>query len=127
MPQPIFKTAPSIPGTEKALICKKFIHNIAKSLPCNAIAIRLYQQGAGEIQTHHTDETFAVNLLHIVAHQNCKGLNCCHRNKLLYILKRVQRNMKFLHLHALLLYKFKIMVYNNAGLPTRTSIDYNRE
>ena len=82
-----FITAPSIPETEKVLICKEFIDHTPESLPCGAVTICLHLQGTGVIQTHHADETLAVDLLGLVAHQNGKRLNRCQRDEFLHILK----------------------------------------
>ena len=113
MPQPFFITAPSIPGTGKSLFCNKFTCHIAEVLPCLEIAISLHLQGTGVIQTQHTNEALAVDLLGFVAHPNGKGLHRRQRDKVLYLLERTQGNVKFLHLRALLLYKSKSLLYND--------------
>ena len=88
------------------------MYHTAEGLPSLIITLSHHLQGTGVIQTYHTDEAFAVDGLGIVAHGNGKGLNCCQRNELLNLLEGTKRDIKFLHLRTLLLYKIKSLVYN---------------
>ena len=93
------KTAPGIPGTmlEEPYLCQEPACLMPEILETVAVAVTKDLQRAGIIQTDHANEAFGVDQLHIVAYHDLKGLNGSNADKFLYFLKRVDRDVKFLH------------------------------
>ena len=93
------KTAPGIPGTmlKEPYLCQKPAGLMPEILEAVAIAVTQDPQRTGVIQTDHANEAFGIDQLHIVANHYLKGLNGGHAHELLYFLKGVDGNIKFLH------------------------------